>query len=88
MDQDELKHMRKIAKSSITRISNWVKANSDSLKDVFQFRGRLETLETSFVKYNDAQDKLECKFPDEGAREDRDLQENLYFDTPHYKAVF
>lgn len=81
MDEPKLKQIRKGAKASITRIGNWVTTNRDIVDDIFQFITRLEVLESAFSKYNEAQDTLECDFPDNGDTENRDAEENLYFNT-------
>lgn len=81
MDEPILKQIRKDAKASITRLGNWVATNRDIVDDIFQFTTRLEALESAFSEYNEAQDTLECDFPDNGDTENRDAEENLYFNT-------
>ena len=54
-----MKQARTRAKGAITRISNWVKNNKDTVTNAAQFVDRVISLKENFQKYTDAPDKIE-----------------------------
>lgn len=80
MDYDKLKSNRTAAKSSMTRIFNWVISNKDTESDVIQFETREKNLQIAFENYNNAQDAIEEFFSDNDM-EDRVAIENKFYDT-------
>lgn len=79
MDFDTLKLNRTAAKSSMTRIYNWVTSNKDTVSDAIQFEIRKNNLEMAFEKYNNAQDVIDEFFQED--MEDRVVVEDKFYDA-------
>lgn len=78
---DALKSTRKLAKASLTRITNWLSKNNDSESDINAFKVREEHLNKAFILYSSTQDQIEQLDINNIDTEDRLDFESKYFDA-------
>ena len=86
MSYEELKNKRGRAKSTITRVTNWVKDNEDIETNLYTFIAKEELLRSAFTKYSDLQDEIESILASEN-KSDSDKEDSSIIESNYCNSV-